>query len=477
MNDSTQSYAHLWLTRQDLQNTRRKQPPPSNFTKRDDPRQHGRKLAQTLSSTLTTAKSQHRSRPGTFILRLNYSGFLSLDKLTKHGVELISEEGAQVCVVFADEAGLAKFSDHLQKLGMEDADLTYAQLLEAIESLGSWTREDRQSWAIERLGLPDADTFLLDVELWPLQVTNHPDRQNLRAAFEAWLIKENIQLKDTVNLDSLLVYRLEVSHVQAEMLLDHIDVRRVDLLPETGITYKQLNRDINSLPDRIPHPPNDAARLCVLDTGINTNHPLLGPAVGEVCRFIDPDEISGDSGMDDHGHGTMVGGIALYGDLEACNASNLWQPELWLLGGKVLDRNAEYDLNTIENTLAEAIYYFVEQHNCRIFNLSLGNANAPYQGSHVQGIAYLLDTLARKLDVLFVVSTGNFDGSDDPEVPQNSWREEYPEYLLAEQSQIIDPAPALNVLSVGSVVRHDATHQAQRYPEITDLAPANKHQR
>lgn len=476
MEDNTQSYAHVRLPRQELENPRRKPGPPKNFTTRDYPRQHGQQLSESLASAVAAAREQQSSKTGTFVFKLNYSGILSFDKLSKHGVEFISEEDNQLCVVFADEAGLAKFSDHLQKLGLEDTDLTYAQLLEAIEGLGNWTREDRESWAVRHHGLPDTDTFLLDVELWPFQVANHPDRNALCDGFEAWLADKGIRRKDRVNLDSLLIYRLEVDHEQADMLLNHTDVRRVDLLPETGITYQQLDRDINSLPTDIQHPRDDAARVCILDTGINTNHPLLAPAVGETCRFITADGDGSDSGMDDNGHGTMVAGIALYGDLEACNEANFWQPELWLLGGKVLDEHAEYDLETIENTLTKAVHYFVEHHQCRIFNLSLGNANAPYQGRHVQGMAYLLDMLARQLDVLFVVSTGNFDGSGDPEVPKNSWRDEYPEYLLAEQSVIIDPAPALNVLTVGSLVRHNATDQAQDYPEITDLAPANKHQ-
>ncbi|MCV5949463.1 peptidase S8, partial [Escherichia coli] len=86
-------------------------------------------------------------------------------------------------------------------------------------------------------------------------------------------------------------------------------------------------------------------------------------------------------------------------------------------------------------------------------------------GKHIRGIAYLLDTLSRQYNVLFVVSAGNFAGSDEPPVPQSSWRDEYPDYLLHEASVIIDPAPALNVLTVGSIARHNATHDAQRRPE------------
>lgn len=207
-----------------------------------------------------------------------------------------------------------------------------------------------------------------------------------------------------------------------------------------------------------------------MDSGINTNHPLLRPAIAESASFV-----IGENEFDQAGHGTAVAGIALYGDLEACNAANYWQPLFWLYNGKVLDANANFDEQTIEHTIIAAVEHFVEL-GCRIFNLSIGNANAPYDGKHIRGISYVLDSLARRHDVLFIVSAGNFSGNEEPPIPQQSWRDEYPEYLLCDESVIIDPAPALNVLTVGSLAKHNATVDAQRYPEISQLSPAAEYQ-
>lgn len=210
-------------------------------------------------------------------------------------------------------------------------------------------------------------------------------------------------------------------------------------------------------------------RLCILDSGINANDPLLRPAMAESASFVDEE---GEADL--AGHGTAVAGVALYGDVEACDAGNFWRPQFWIYNGKVMKRcpqsgNAVYNEHTLEASLTRAVEYFVEL-GCRIFNLSLGNSNAPYDGMHVRGLAYILDVLSRRHNIfLFVVSTGNFCGSEDPAVPINSWREEYPEYLLAEQSSIIDPAPAMLLLTVGSIARHNATAQTQRYPEIHEL--------
>ena len=465
------NYEHLKIERELLENERRTRKVNIPKHPRGDLRGHGQKLSRDLTESIRFAQNQQTSRPGNFVLKIRYTGLLDITHLNKHGIEFVSQEDNHLCVVFVDETGMTVFEDHLQRLGLDETELTYKQILEAIEGIDNWTSDDRKSWALRRHGLPRSEKFLLDVELWPVAVAHHPERLSTCDAFERWLAHNGIRRTDKVNLDSLVMYRLEVNSSQANLLLNHSDVRLVDLPPKSGIRYSQLNCDINRIPEGIQSPTHQAARVCVLDSGVNTNHPLLAPAIAESADFI------GDTdGMDLNGHGTAVAGVALYGDLEACNSTNYWHPELWIFNGRILDENAEFDSSSIEKTLIEAVTYFVEEHQCRIFNLSLGNSNAPYDNRHIRGIAYVLDKLARDFNILFVVSAGNFSGSIDPDVPRHSWRDEFPEYLLADESIIIDPAPALNVLTVGSLARHNATFDAQRYPEIGQLAPATENQ-
>ncbi|MDD2037498.1 S8 family peptidase [Pseudomonas putida] len=469
------TYKHLSFERENLDNARRTKNPPK-FAKRGDLHGHGQKLNGYFATAAGIARQQIKSAENSpFVLKLQYDGAMTFENLQKHGLEFISQEGKQVCVVFATEQGLAVFQDHLNKLGVLGQTVSYKQILEAIEGIDAWSAEDRKSWALRHLGLPEGEGFKLDVELWPHYVMNHPARIRLITGFEKWLEEAGIQTIHKLNYDSLVMYRVQASPAQANLLLNHSDVRLVDRIPQTGISYAQLNRDIAKVPGDIPQPAPDAARICILDSGINTNHPLLRSAIAESESFVEDQDAS-----DEVGHGTAVAGIALYGDVEACDRSNYWRPEFWLYNGKVMRKcpdtqNPIYDEHTVEATLTEAVEYFVGL-GCRIFNLSLGNSNAPYDGNHVRGLAYILDVLARKHNVLFVVSTGNFMGSSDPAVPINSWREEYPEYLLHESSVIIDPAPAMNVLTVGSIARHDATVDSQRYPEIHQLAPSNENQ-
>lgn len=469
------TYKHLSITREVLNNPRRTKNPP-HFVTRTDKRAHG----QRLNAYFATAEGQAKRQIGSsadspFVLKLKYEGALTFTNLTAHGLEFISQENKQLCVVFATEIGLIQFADHLNKLGVLGVTLTYKQILEAIESIEVWSAEDRMSWALNHFGLPQAEEFKLDVELWPVEVANNPNRIRLITAFERWLDGAGIRRLDRINLDSLVMYRVMVTPDQAQLLLNHRDVRMVDLIPATGISVQQLNRDINELPRDIPSPTIGASRICILDSGINANHPLLRPAMAESASFVDEE---GETDL--AGHGTAVAGVVLYGDVEACNEGNFWRPQFWLYNGKVMKKcpqtgNAVYNEHSLEASLTQAVEHFVEL-GCRIFNLSLGNSNAPYDGMHVRGLAYILDVLSRRHNILFVVSTGNFCGSENPAVPVNSWRDEYPEYLLAEQSSIIDPAPAMSVLTVGSIARHNATVDTQRFPEIYQLSPASENQ-
>jgi subtilisin family serine protease len=469
-------YEHLRIEKEPLINNRRtKNTGFSGNVTRDNPQAHGQQLNIALTQAAEIARTQPGAEDGRFVLKLHYSGSLDFSNLTKHGIEFLSQEDKTVCIVFASEQGLAEFADHLSRLGVpEGYELTYPQILLALDGVGNWSRQDRESWAVKQFGIPETSIFKLDVELWPLGMEHSPERMKAIQGFEEWLASQNIRRIDRVSRDSLLLYRVEVNRTQADLLFEHRDVRMVDLLPRTGITYQQMNVTLDQSPESIPAPTSSATRICILDSGINSNHPLLRSAFAEGESYVE-----GQGPEDEVGHGTAVAGIVLYGDLEKCLSAGQWEPEVWLFSGKVMKKapdldEAVFDSDTIEHVIEKAVAYFADEHGCRIFNLSLGNENSPYDGRHIRGLAYTLDRLAREYNVLFVVSAGNFRGTEN--IPKTDWRSEYPEYLLADESRIIDPAPALNVITVGALANHTATANEQRYKEINELSPAAEDQ-
>ncbi|MEQ2352073.1 S8 family peptidase [Pseudoalteromonas piscicida] len=466
------AYSHLFFSKETPLNPRR----GNGFgtqAKCDNPKEHGRKLQQQVATFQKTFSKQFGGDPSRNLMQIKLVGDFSLENIEQHGLTILGQQDEAVYIAFANERQLNEFNSRLAKLS-DGEYVTYASLLYAIDKIDAWSADDRQSWAFKNLGYPKHGTFRLDVELWPIGYTNGVDRSKLLDDFSGWLASENISELDKVSRDSLVMFRVELTPDKVTKVLNHKDVRQVDLPPRAGLEFSQLNVDVNELPPKLNDVADTASLVCILDSGINSNHILLQGAIGDAQSFV-----QGEDETDNVGHGTAVAGIALFGDLEERLDANEWSRELKILSGKVLatdDYGAPvFDVKTIESTLIEAITYFHEQYRCRIFNLSIGNLHAPYNNTHISGIAVTLDELARKLDILIVVSSGNYNGSEN----LNNWRDDYPHYLLSEDAALIDPAPAMNVLTVGSFAKHTLTFTERRHQargEINELNVANEGQ-
>ncbi len=369
-------------------------------------------------------------------------------------IDFVSQEESSVVVGFASEAALANFEARLATL-VDKGEVINKNAFFALLSVDRWSPEDRKGWALKNQGLPDQELFLLDVELWPLEDNREAKKE--RDAFETWMQQQQIEKKDQIKQPGLTLYRVRCNTSQASLLLRHRDVRSVDLPPKIGLERSLVMQDINQFPP-VPAPDEQASAIVVLDSGLISGHPLLHPAVGDVQSFL-----SGKTSADECGHGTHVAGLALYGDFEAGLRSGAFTPKLKLFSGRILDENNENNSGFVENQIIEAVDYFCRHYNCRVFNLSFGDVNKPYRGGHLRGLSLILDSLSRDRNLLFVVSAGNHVLSDVS--PKGlAWRRNYPDYLLQDAWRIIEPAPALNVLTVGSLAHRNQTFNSQSYP-------------
>ena len=374
------------------------------------------------------------------------------------GVEVVSQEAETIVLAFASEEGLQNFEARLATLA-QSGDVTRKDILYAIEDFDRWTAEDRKGAALREQGLPQRPEFMLDVELWPMDGAEQ--RRRLLDSFSQWTQQQGIERLDTLNQPSLIMLRLRSNREQAGVLLEHRDVRTVDLPPRLGVAVEILATDISRFPD-VPAPPADAPAVVVLDSGLTTNHPLISAAVGDAQGYVGPLLNSGDSVP--NGHGSFVAGLALYGDVEARISSGAFVPLLRLFSGKVFNDDGADQTEFVEKAVEQAVRYFHGEYQCRVFNFSYGDLNKVYEGRHLRGLAYTLDRLTRELGVLFVVPTGNFD--ENLHVLKN----DYPDYLLDSRARLLDPATALNALTVGGLAVKTASRDAQNHgTTIEDL--------
>jgi len=456
-------YEHLSFSREAALTERHRIRDPRPGYTPADPREFGRQLASKLDKGRQRAQSEDI---GGFDERLllkirlkEGERFPDLEGI--HGIELISQEDTTVVLAFMDETGQAEVEQRLASLA-RDGTATRAQLLYVLEDFDHWTAEDRTGAALRRHGVPDADSFMLDVELWPQERQDR--RTKMVETFKAQLREQDIEILDSLNQPSLVMYRLRCNtDFMRRFLLRHRDVRTVDLPPRTGVSIEMLVMDINQLPDP-PAPSDNAPAIGVLDSGITEAHPLLDPAVGDAQGYLEPRRDSADQSP---WHGTFVAGLALYGDVAKQLQTGVFTPGLRLFSGKVFEDDGTDQTEFVENAVEEAVRELNAQYGCRVFNLSYGDLNKVYDGRHLRGLAYTLDRLSRELEVLFVVPTGNLANTDLPDDP----RESYPHYLLEPESRLLDPATAINALTIGGIAHTDATRGAQRNPHAIDDIP------
>lgn len=448
---------HLELERANLRTGRRRSGAGRKPTVLD-PEAHAGALALQLSSAVEAQGAQRLGYDPRRLLKLRFEGMTSRELEAIPGFSVVSEERGSLVVLFASDAALLEFRTRLETIRRGEK-ATRADLLYAVKAVDCWSAADRLGPALKAEGVPVSGEHLVDVELWPLE--RNDERSAITKAFERFCSNEGIPVLDRFDRARLILFRLRIpAPAIASVLLEHRDIRSVDLPPRYQLDAQLLDLGVETIAS-IGAPTAGAPRVVVLDTGIVSAHPLLSNAVGEAAGFT-----QADSGADEHGHGTAVAGLALYGDVEASAHERRFEPQLWLLSGRLFDVSGAADQRFLENAVVEAVDYFKEKYGARVFCLSLGDARKPFDGVLPGPLASTLDELTRTRGVLFVVPSGNFRG----ERSSIRWATEYPRYLLEDgDSRLLDPAPAMNVLTVGALAKHDLPRQAQRMPDSVQV--------
>ena len=304
MPDNDRSGPHLELVREELI-TRRSPSKPPRWEPPEDTRLH----AATLRGRLRAARDAISNDLGGYderlLIKITLTEKVSPEKITHaaDGIEVVSQEESTVVLAFATASQLETFEAKLSSMS-SGGKVTYKYLIYALGGFDRWTPEDRTGWALQRHGFPETKPFVIDVELWP--VAHSRDATSLRDAFEAWVGSHAGEILDSVRQPYLTVYRIRCDDSLANDLLNHRDVRTVDLPPRVGMELALVHTSIQELDD-VPDSPADAPAVVVLDSGLATGHPVIAPAVGDAQSFL-----PGAPAADEHGHGTLVSGIALY---------------------------------------------------------------------------------------------------------------------------------------------------------------------
>lgn len=199
--------------------------------------------------------------------------------------------------------------------------------------------------------------------------------------------------------------------------------------------------------------PENLPTVGIIDTGVNAiepfNHLIVDGGIN----------ITGETDADHSGHGTLVAGLAIFGQDLPSSVQDTYVAKCKVLPIKVLHNNnggINFPL------LLQAIRTASKDKGVRIFNMSLVFYPKKYNEAFSE-FAYELDLLSYELGILIFISVGNFDAHSLTELLTTDFHADhtYPDFYYnlsstspvhtCESTNISTPSESLNNISIGAL--------------------------
>ena len=443
-------YQHLPLRRVEGELERRKH--GGGRTPTRNARAHGATIEAELNTLIASQQRKPRiaNIDPALILKIRTAGPIDTDDWARVGLTVLASDPDKTLVLFASDVELQEFRRRVAAYQAAppagQLHPQYSGFVSAIEQVGEITPSDRigevlrSEGIVELLQIPD-QRQVLDVELW--QVT--ADQALLFISRVATRLQQlGGRVINEYRGHAATLMRIEADGAAIRSLLELPEILSIDRPPIPDIPDE--NAIVLTIDDvgEVSGADEGSLVIGVIDSGVTAAHPLFD---GSVRGTFGVPGTLGDS--DEKGHGTPVAGIAVYGDIRQRLEIGM-QAQFGLAAAKVVNARGRFpDELLVPRQMEEAIRRLHDDFGCNVINISLGD-RLRLAGSKASAWAAVLDELARELDLVIVVSAGNndrgiLDGYGDEIL------ELYPAYLLNPENRILEPATAINVLTVGSI--------------------------
>lgn len=470
-------FEHILVARE-VAGPRRRRPAPRTPPNRGSRAVFAPSLRDAVGSVLKRRLKETPTVPGVrphLVVRMPLHRDANLEeiehRLERGGVSVVATQPDKTIVAYNEDIQLESVLDDIERLErgprfypdrQEFAKSTTADYLFFIEpdGLELWERTDRVGPRLRDAMGPNAETlepeghYTVDVDLWFL---GSDARARSVAEVETALELDGQPLggiTDRYEEGGSTVLRVAGSGLAISRLLDLDAVAEVDLPPRAVFSVSDaVSASLGELPPPEP-PPAGGPSVCVLDTGVTAHHPLLSAHIGDAQSFLSSTAAPGD----DHGHGTFVSAIAVFGDVRAAYERRSFESSVTLYSGKILNVDGGFDDQRLAETqIAAAVDYFTKPpYDCRVFNLSVGSEGPLLGGpdSRQSMLVEALDAIARRHSVLLVVSAGNHRLAQSIPTSTDD-ADRYPRLLLKPAAGLCEPATAAIPLTVGALAAYD----------------------
>ncbi|WP_043586490.1 S8 family peptidase [Geminisphaera colitermitum] len=217
-------------------------------------------------------------------------------------------------------------------------------------------------------------------------------------------------------------------------------------------------------------PPENAPKICVIDTGVAGENPFLKHVVN---RDLSESWITGYHPLaDPDGHGSGVASLAAYYHIDI-GKNTTHQPVAQIVSARITDDQGYMHVVTQNN---DGTYHVKEAH---LLSLTLEKIveKLHHQGVRIYVLSYsivghiwnlatrdllprktwvgrTIDRLAKKYDILFICITGNLPPHDIKELLATNGP--WPRYLANPTAKLLDPGQASLALTVGAIAHSTA---------------------
>lgn len=465
-----------------------------NIPSRNDRISHGKKLKHTFNQLWDKAeKENNSSKAQGFSSREGvYLGFRSkanYDLVTKsledlrQGIRLLNistirENGKHItqAIIYIPYKKvswfLKKIEDYLDVSKDGNNKAKNQDLIFSIENINEVLLE---SFWQDKKELMPKDNQEVSCEVWLREGINDQDKGSSRKSF--FEICNKLQIfcapKQIIYFPERAVVLIKANKEQLEELIkksDHIaEFRRVKETAKFWLDTENSEQVewVKNLKQRLNVEPDSQVSICVLDTGINNGHDLIAPVLSDKdCHTVDSDW-----GVDDkNGHGTLMAGLSIYGNLQnALESSDKVNIKHKLESVKLIPKSGKDNpehLYGYRTKQAVSLAEIEKPNNKRSICMAITSDDFR-QGGHPSSWSGAVDQLTSgaedTIKRLFFISVGNVSSED--------WKN-YPNSNLT--SQVHDPAQSWNALAIGAYTNKDMINDSELTNSYNPIAQAGE---
>jgi subtilisin family serine protease len=325
---------------------------------------------------------------------------------------------------------------------------TWSNFVRDLTGLEFYGPDDRSHPSLADLAFERLE--LLDVSIWPSESSGEAERRvGIIQELVTTAAERSASIR-TIATDprpETTMMRVRSDRQLLDRLLRTSVIELIRQPPRPRITISDLFRDID-----LSELDAEGSLIGVIDDGVITSNRYLSNVIVFSKDF--PEDYAFGQPSD---HGTAVSGLAAYGDFETSIVSGTPLPRPHpIVHARVLEpddigrtRFSPTQLHHV--TIGNAIRWLVQENGVRVIVASISDPYA-YDGPLIDEWTQVVDQLARELDVVVVVPTGNTPKPFGEELPCGCHvLNDYPRYLEHPEARLASPGIGAVVVTVGSV--------------------------